>query len=169
MHEIRPDWRMTIDHPDILETRSLHWSSEADCALDATRLAAKPALRRAFIELRGPLGAGKTTFARHLLRALGVPGRIKSPTFAVLEPYEVGGLSIAHFDFYRFDQPREWIDAGFRDVFAAPGLKLVEWPERAEGQLPLPDLRVHIAPGASDDSRTVRFEALTPLGKELLH
>ncbi len=75
-----------------------------------------PALRDAFIELHGPLGAGKTTFVRHLLHALGVAGRIKSPTYAVVEPYAVDGLAISHFDFYRFDDPREWEDAGFRDV-----------------------------------------------------
>jgi tRNA threonylcarbamoyladenosine biosynthesis protein TsaE len=60
---------------------------------------------------------------RHLLRALGVPGRIKSPTYAVVEPYELPGLaplSIRHFDFYRFNDPREWEDAGFRDIFASP-------------------------------------------------
>jgi tRNA threonylcarbamoyladenosine biosynthesis protein TsaE len=160
---------MTIDHPDIVETRALVWSSEADCARDAAAMAAKPALRDACIELCGPLGAGKTTFARHLLRALGVEGRIKSPTYALMEPYCVEGLQIAHFDFYRFGDAREWIDAGFRDVFAGPGLKLVEWPSHAAPQLPLPDLRLHIEPDASGETRHVSLEALTARGKELLH
>lgn len=120
------------------------------------------------IELHGPLGAGKTTFVRHLLRALGVQGRIKSPTYAVLEPYTlVDGLAIAHFDFYRFSDPREWADAGFRDVFATPGLKLAEWPDKAAGALPRPDLRLHITP-LDDDRRDVRAEALTRRGLELL-
>jgi hypothetical protein len=87
-------------------------------------------LRNAFIELHGDLGAGKTTLVRHLLRALGVQGRVKSPTYAVVEPHEVPGLAIWHFDFYRFTDPREWEDAGFRDVFASPGLKLAEWPRK---------------------------------------
>ena len=117
----------------ILESRSLHWPDEAACEAFARQLAPRAALRDAFIELHGPLGAGKTTFVRHLLRALGVEGRIKSPTYAVLEPYSLGDLAISHLDFYRFGDPREWLDAGFRDGFAAPGLKLVEWPELAAG------------------------------------
>lgn len=159
---------MTIDHPVILETRTVAWPTEAACALHAQALAARPALREAFLELHGPLGAGKTTFVRHLLRALGVSGRIKSPTYAVMEPYELPGLAVSHFDFYRFNDPREWADAGFRDVFAAPGLKLAEWPEKAAGQLPEPDLRLMIEPDADGDGRSVRAEALTPRGLELL-
>ena len=158
---------MPLAHDPILETRRLHWADEADCAAWAARLAGDDALRDAFIELHGPLGAGKTTFVRHLLRALGVTGRIKSPTYAVLEPYSLPGLEVSHFDFYRFEDPREWADAGFRDLFAAPGLKLAEWPERAAGVLPRADLRVTIEPGA-DDHRDVTVDALTPLGVELL-
>lgn len=159
---------MTIDHPDILGTRTLAWTCEADCARDAARMAARRALRGALVELRGPLGAGKTTFVRHLLRALGVPGHIKSPTYALAEPYRIGDLDITHVDLYRFDDPHEWVDAGLRDVFAEPGLKLVEWPEKAEGQLPVPDLRLHIVPDANGLGRAVRIEALTPRGEELL-
>ena len=95
-------------------------------------------------------------------------GRIKSPTYAVLEPYDVDGLAISHFDFYRFSDPREWVDAGFRELFAAPGLKLAEWPANAAGALPRPDLRLHIAPGDGDDRREVRAEALSARGLELL-
>ena len=121
----------------------------------------------AFIELHGELGAGKTTFVRHLLRALGVQGRIKSPTYAVVEPYTLPGLEISHFDFYRFEDAREWADAGFRELFAAPGLKLAEWPHKAAGMLPTPDLRLHIEP-LDDDARAVVAEALTPRGVALL-
>ena len=159
---------MSLLHPTILETRSLHWPDEAACAAFAAALAARPQVRGACIELHGPLGAGKTTFVRHLLRALGVAGRIKSPTFTVLEPYELPGLPISHFDFYRFADPREWEDAGFREVFAAPGLKLCEWPDKAAGLLPVPDLRLLIEPGAADDARSVNLQALTPLGLDLL-
>ena len=155
------------EHGPILGSRRFSWPDEAACRTWAEALATHPALRDAYIELHGPLGAGKTTFVRHLLRALGVQGRIKSPTFTVLEPYTVGGLAISHFDFYRFKDPREWADAGFRDLFAAPGLKLAEWPTHAAGALPPPDLRLHITP-ADDDRRDVLAEAITPRGLELL-
>lgn len=142
--------------PAILET-DLRWPDEAAAQATAEKLAAAllPS-PNALIELHGPLGAGKTTFTRLLLRALGVQGRIKSPSYAVMESYELPGGSVAsHFDFYRFGDPREWEDAGFRDVFAAPGLKLCEWPEKAAGQLPPPDLQLFIEL-MPDDSRRVR-------------
>lgn len=140
----------------ILETHLL-WPDEAAAQASAQRLAAAllPS-PDALIELHGPLGAGKTTFVRLLLRALGVQGRIKSPSYAVMEGYELpGGGAASHFDFYRFGDPREWEDAGFRDVFAAPGLKLCEWPEKAAGQLPPADLQLFLDI-ADDDKRRVR-------------
>jgi tRNA threonylcarbamoyladenosine biosynthesis protein TsaE len=155
----------------ILETSSQRGPDEAACALSAEALARHASLTSAFIELHGPLGAGKTTFVRHLLHALGVQGRVKSPTYALMESYEIerngAVLPIWHFDFYRFDDPQEWEDAGFRDVFAAVGLKLVEWPEKAEGLLPRADLRIFIEPEA-DEQRSVSIEAHTPLGLELI-
>jgi tRNA threonylcarbamoyladenosine biosynthesis protein TsaE len=154
-------------HAPILGSRLWHWPDEAACATQATALAARPALHDAYVELHGPLGAGKTTFVRHLLRALGVSGRIKSPTYAVLETYALPGVVVSHFDFYRFEDPREWADAGFRDLFAAPGLKLAEWPENAAAVLPPADLRLYIEP-LPDGGRQVRAEAGTPRGLELL-
>ena len=168
--QLRAIQRLSSDddrHAPILGSRAATWRDEAQCALAAQALAANPALRDAVVELSGPLGAGKTTFVRHLLRALGATGRIRSPTFAVMEPYELPALHAWHFDFYRFDDPREWADAGFRDVFAADGLKLAEWPEKAQRALPAPDLRLFVEVD-SDDSRSVRAEACTPLGLELL-
>jgi tRNA threonylcarbamoyladenosine biosynthesis protein TsaE len=149
------------------------WSDEAACAAMAGRWAGtlKPMLQAggsAIIELRGTLGAGKTTFTRYLLRALGVQGRIKSPSYAVVEPHEAeGGLAIWHFDFYRFNDPQEWEDAGFRDLFGAAGLKLVEWPDKAAGLLPEPDLRLHLTP-LDEDRRQVRVEAATDQGQAWL-
>ncbi len=155
----------------ILESRELRWQDEAACQQFADRLAKAPGLLLASIELHGSLGAGKTTLVRHLLRALGVEGRIKSPSYAVLESYELADFGgeglVSHFDFYRFDDPREWADAGFRDVFMAPGLKLSEWPEKAAGMLPPADLAIHLHT-EDNDSRRVRLEAGTPLGLSLL-
>jgi tRNA threonylcarbamoyladenosine biosynthesis protein TsaE len=159
---------MLIEHPAILETRTFTWPDESTCAAFAARLAQAPTLfPSTFIALSGPLGAGKTTFVRHLLRALGVVGRIKSPTYAVMEPYDVKGRAVSHFDFYRFSDPREWADAGFRDLFAAPGLKLAEWPDNAAPLLPVPDWRLQIEPDDTD-ARRVTVHALTPHGVELL-
>nr|WP_051248878.1 tRNA (adenosine(37)-N6)-threonylcarbamoyltransferase complex ATPase subunit type 1 TsaE [Acidovorax sp. JHL-9] len=145
----------------------LTWHSEDDTAAFARALAAQPLLANAFLTLHGDLGAGKTTLVRHLLRALGVQGRIKSPTYAVVEPHEAPGLAIWHFDFYRFDDPREWEDAGFRDIFASPGLKLAEWPEKAAELTPPADLAIHIE-AIDDTERKVTLQAPTPLGRSLL-
>ena len=132
----------------------------------------RPGIADARIELHGPLGAGKTTFVRHLLRALGVAGPVKSPTYALLEPYRAaaaaGGFEIAHCDFYRFEDAQEWEDAGFREVFSRPGLKLVEWPEKAAGLLPRADLRLAIEPSDPGPAREVGVAALSRLGVELL-
>jgi tRNA threonylcarbamoyladenosine biosynthesis protein TsaE len=163
------------------------WATEADTEAFARQLAACLALAHATLALHGDLGAGKTTLVRHLLRALGVRGRIKSPTYAVVEPHSATDcplmppgepLLIWHFDFYRFNDPREWEDAGFRELFAAPGLKLVEWPERAGAFLPVVDLDIHIQPDdmghnlPSDDepdvARQVRLTARTATGRGLV-
>lgn len=143
------------------------WRDESATEGFAAALAAKPALRDAYIELRGDLGAGKTTLVRHLLHALGVRGRIKSPTYAVVEPYELPGLSVWHFDFYRFSDAREWVDAGFRDIFASPGLKLAEWPDKAAGCLPQADLVINLNVN-DDDARQVTLSAQTPTGATLM-
>ena len=96
------------------------------------------------IYLVGPLGAGKTTFARALLTALGVGSRVKSPTYSLIESYSVGTLGIQHIDLYRIADPEEIEWLGLRD-FADPQLWLIEWPERAAGELPAPDLIVSLA------------------------
>jgi tRNA threonylcarbamoyladenosine biosynthesis protein TsaE len=147
--------------------QALVWPDEEATRAYAARLASHPAIANAFVELHGDLGAGKTTLVRHLLRALGVLGRVKSPTYTVMEPYEAGGLRIFHFDFYRFHDPREWEDAGFRDVFGGPGLKIVEWPEKAAALLPAADLVIRIEAQA-DDTRLVTLKAQSPVGQELL-
>jgi tRNA threonylcarbamoyladenosine biosynthesis protein TsaE len=162
----------------------LRWLDESACAACADRLARVPALRLAHIALHGQLGAGKTTLARHLLRALGVAGRIKSPSYTIVETYELPAATPAtpptagpatgasspawHFDFYRFADPQEWEDAGLRDIFASPGLKLVEWPERAAGLLPPADLELTLAILPDGLSRSLTVHAHSALGLELL-
>ena len=101
------------------------------------------------IFLRGDLGAGKTTFARGILRGLGYEGKVKSPTYNLIELYKISKLYLYHFDFYRFEDPTEWEDAGFREYFNAESICLVEWPEKSNkaAGLPAADLRVvlHVA------------------------
>lgn len=160
----------------ILESNSLvlseRWEDEAGCAALAARLATHPELRCACLTLEGGLGAGKTTFVRHLLRALGVSGRVRSPSYAIVEPYELSDDSGSywqawHFDFYRFGDPREWEDAGFREIFASPGLKLVEWPRQAAGLLNAVDLALDLEV-LPDGARRVTLRAHTPQGQKLL-
>ena len=102
-----------------------------------------PGLR---IGLRGGLGAGKTTFVRALLSALGHRGRVRSPTFTLHEPYQVGERTIHHFDLYRFADPAEWVDAGFDELLNGPALSLIEWPEQAQGVLPPTDIDLLLEP-----------------------
>lgn len=154
--------------------KTFAWEDEAATAAFATRLAqhwqAQPQDADMLIFLHGDLGAGKTTFTRHLLRALGVQGRIKSPTFAVAETYQITAphpLTIWHCDFYRFDDPREWEDSGLRDLFADTGLKLVEWPEKVGALLPRPDWDIQLQP-VDDSARQARIEAHSARGMHLL-
>jgi tRNA threonylcarbamoyladenosine biosynthesis protein TsaE len=171
---------MTIEiiadrHPLIIKTMT--WQDETSTAAFAHALAQKPLIGNALIELQGDLGAGKTTFARHLLTSLGVQGRIKSPTYAVVEAYTLPmsaqragdnwAMAIWHFDFYRFNDPHEWEEAGFRDIFASPGLKLVEWAQKAGAHLPAPDLVIQIDLLAND-ARFVTLTAYSPTGAELI-
>ena len=155
-----------------LLTRDFIWTDEVACSAAAAQLAhalsgGLHAGGSVFIELHGTLGAGKTTFTRHFLRSLGIQGRIKSPSYAVVEQHDLPGLVIQHFDFYRFNDPQEWEDAGFRDLFAAPGLKLAEWPEKAAGLLPQADLHIHIHP-QDDDTRRVSVHAYSLVGQDAL-
>ena len=155
------------ENPHLDATRALQWQSEDDTARFAAQLAQWPGLRNAYLTLHGDLGAGKTTLVRHLLRALGVQGRIKSPTYAVVEPHEATDMPVWHFDFYRLEDPREWEDAGFRDIFASPGLKLAEWPEKAAAMTPPADIAIHIE-AIDETQRSVTLVAHTPAGRELL-
>jgi tRNA threonylcarbamoyladenosine biosynthesis protein TsaE len=116
------------------------------------------------VYLQGELGAGKTTLVRGLLRALGYGGRVKSPTYTLLESYDLSRFILQHYDLYRMIDPREWLDAGFRDDCNAGTLCIVEWPEKAKGLLPQPDLEVRLE--VVGKGRTARIKALSAQGRK---
>ena len=151
--------------------KTLLWDNELATAGFAQQLAVsllhQASGLNACVTLDGELGAGKTTFVRYLLQSLGVTGRIKSPTYAVVEPYSVHAGQIWHFDFYRFTNPKEWEDAGFRDIFASAGLKLCEWPLNAQGMLPTPDIALQISVDG-ESQRKVILQSHTEIGSSLL-
>lgn len=118
------------------------------------------------IYLWGDLGAGKTTLGRGLLAGLGYHGRVKSPTYTLVESYPLATLTVHHFDLYRFVDPEEWEDAGLRDYFGPDTLCLVEWPEKAEGLLPHADLIVELA--VTGSGRSYRITAQTDIGQSCL-
>lgn len=118
------------------------------------------------IYLRGDLGAGKTTLVRALLNALGYTGRVKSPTYTLLEQYQAGELNLRHFDLYRFRDEDEWEAAGFRDEFDGNNVCLVEWPEKAQGLIPHADMEIllEILP----KGRNLKILPHTAAGRECL-
>jgi tRNA threonylcarbamoyladenosine biosynthesis protein TsaE len=118
------------------------------------------------LHLKGDLGAGKTTLVRGLLRALGYAGRVKSPTYTLVEPYMLSSLHFYHFDFYRFEDRSEWLSSGFREYFNPQSFCVVEWPEQAGDLLPPPDVEVHLH--FSGEGRTATLRAHTPAGASWL-
>ncbi len=121
---------------------------------------------RSLFYLQGQLGSGKTTFVRGLLRALGHGGKVKSPTYTLVEPYFVAGYQIYHFDLYRITTPDELESIGYRDYFDGHGICLLEWPERACGRLPLAD--VHFTFSINPGGRDVHCRAQTGTGEKQL-
>lgn len=120
---------------------TLHLADEAATQTLGAALAA--VLERGMtVFLSGPLGAGKTTLTRGLIGALGYAGRVKSPSYSLVELYVVSGLNLYHFDFYRFTEVKEFRDAGLGEYFNDSSLCIVEWPEKALDQLPGPDLSI---------------------------
>lgn len=114
--------------------------------------------------LRGDLGAGKTTLVRGLLRALHYAGRVKSPTYTLVELYSFSSFNLYHFDLYRFGHPEEWEDAGFREYFNADSVCLVEWPDKAADYLPAPDLVIELE--LRDEGRLARLTGMTETGRK---
>lgn len=153
-HQDDDSGAMTLFLPDEDDTRAL-----------GTALAQVlvPALR---IYLEGDLGSGKTTLVRAALRALGFSGTVRSPTFTLLELYAVSKLKLYHFDFYRFEDPQEFADAGLDEYFADDGVCLVEWPAKAGDTLPPADLRIRLE--IEGEGRRALCSAHSPKGLSCL-
>lgn len=116
--------------------------------------------------LEGDLGAGKTTLVRGMLRGLGYNGRVKSPTYTLAETYSLPAFELYHFDLYRMHDPREWMDAGFREVSDGHAVSLIEWPDKAAGWLPPPDVIVRLR--VADEAREIECEAASARGTHYL-
>ena len=118
------------------------------------------------IYLEGDLGAGKTTLVRGIIQGLGYDGRVKSPTYTLIEPYLFDGRSVYHLDLYRLSDPEELEFLGLRDMLDEQSIALVEWPERGEGFLQSPDIEISI--GHKPESRIISFISNTDLGERVL-
>ncbi len=145
-----------------MSEREIRCATEEEQAALAGRLARAVGNRPAQVQLRGELGTGKTTFVRGFLRGLGYEGPVRSPTYTLIEPYEVGPIPLYHLDLYRLAEPEELEFLGLREILAEPALVMVEWPERGAGWLPEPDLV--IAFQHDDPGRRLRFSARTSAG-----
>jgi tRNA threonylcarbamoyladenosine biosynthesis protein TsaE len=138
-----------------------------ESAMDALgRCLARGARCAGVIYLQGDLGTGKTTLVRALLRGLGCQGKVRSPTYTLVEPYPLDGLTVYHLDLYRLASPEELEWIGIRDLQAGPALLLIEWPELGAGMLPPADLQVSL--GYRNSGRELRFEPLGAIGEAML-
>jgi len=117
------------------------------------------------IFLNGDLGMGKTTLSRGVLKGFGHQGSVKSPTYTLVEPYELGEVTVFHFDLYRLGDPEELEYLGIRDYFTDQSICLIEWPERGEGVLPLADLLLNIT--VEQRGRRINWQAQTEKGRQL--
>ena len=149
-----------------MSTASLHLADAAATEAAGARLASTltPGM---IVNLSGELGSGKTTLVRGCLRALGWHGRVKSPTYTLVEHYPISSIYFYHFDFYRFADPGEWETAGLADAFRDDSVCLVEWPERVGSRLPSPDLALELS-YATERGRDLTLHARSEAGERCL-
>jgi tRNA threonylcarbamoyladenosine biosynthesis protein TsaE len=153
-----------VHAPDVTAVFLLPDEAASGCLGAALATALRPGL---VIFLEGDLGTGKTTLVRAAIRALGYGGPVKSPTYSLVEVYVISSLYLYHFDFYRFESPEEFLDAGLAEYFNQNAICLVEWPERATGCVPAPDLRLCLRHAGA--GRLLKATALTAEGAACLN
>lgn len=153
MNDTQSDYKILLRLADEQATRAL-----------AQRLA--PGLLPGLsVYLSGELGSGKTALVRAMFAALGFEGKVKSPTYTIVEPYIIGGTPFYHFDFYRFTDRNDWEDAGLREYFGGANVCLVEWPEKADGAIPAADWTVDLRV-TDEQARDIRIMATSEFGRQ---
>ncbi len=155
----------TAEHAGEPRRQLLLPDAEATEALGAALWRLAP--ERLLVFLHGELGAGKTTFARGLLRAGGYLGAVRSPTYALVEEYELGERRVFHFDLYRLSDPEELLWLGIEDYLRQPALCMIEWPEMGAGLLPAPNLTLRLSHHAGQ--RLLQWRAENPELEKTLH
>jgi len=154
---------------EILTNKNYHLADESATIAMGNKLAdiVKKSLKQGIVVyLYGDLGAGKTTLTRGFVQGMGHNGHVKSPTYTLVEPYELNEWQVYHFDLYRLSDPEELEYMGIRDYFADNCCCFIEWPEKGHGMIKAPDLQINLA--YSDEQRTLSLQAKTALGEQVL-
>lgn len=149
----------------VVKMLSKHFSNEEEMLVFAGQFA-KQITPGIVIYLEGPLGAGKTTFSRGFLRGFGYAGKVKSPTYTLVEPYEFPHQTIYHFDLYRLQDPHELEEIGIDEYFTAESICLIEWPDKGVPLLPAADLTCVLS--FAEEGRDMQIKAHTPRGEKIL-